>query len=189
MIQRSFAIIIITIFLHGCTDSISGHDSEALEGKSETENVRPNQSPTTKSIITSDTISKVLVSFMSNINSNYLDHPYSKRIDRISSSRIEIIDLDNPNFNSLIIMHEDINADYFLAEVTVPENFDIQSLNNGWVCSIRNSNDSIEGPLAIYYPNFTKMYKTTYKDGLRENVNVYDSTGGILVHVIAMKCN
>ena len=165
------------MILSACEESSKNKMSIDQEEMIQNDSVILDQSET-KMMTTSDTVTRVLSSFLTRINSTNID---SKRIDRILSSRIIVNKLDYPNSNSLIIKHKD-NDNYFLAEVIVPDNFNIQLLNNGWVCSIRNKNGTIDGPLAIYYPNFVKMYITTYKEGKQvKNEDVYDTTGCIIV--------
>jgi len=126
-----------------------------------------------------DTVSYILSSFLGHVNPEWIDDPYNhaKRIDKIHISGITEIDINDSNFKELIINHKD-SEDYILAKITVPKNFDIEPLHDGWVCSIRNREDIIDGPLSIYYNNFVEMYTTTFNNGKDIETNsIYNSEG------------
>jgi hypothetical protein len=176
--------------MNGCKESVKSKSNSSEAETVKVDSIGKDNSNENKRII-QDTVSYVLFSFAGKVNPEWIDDSYNhaKRIDKIHISSITEIDLNDLNFKELIINHKD-SKDFILAKITVPKSFNIKSLNDGWVCSIRNREDKIDGPLSIYFSNFVEMYTTTYDNGKDIGINsIYDSAGEIILNGVKLTKN
>jgi len=185
MVFRTTLIVLVTLFTRGCKGRVKSKSNSLQEQAINIDiDTISNDNSIESERVTQDTISYISSSFLGCVNTEWIDDPYNhaKRIDIIEISGITEIDINDSNFKDLIINHKDFK-DYILVKVTVPKNFDIEPLHGGWVCSIRNREDKIDGPLSIYYNNFVKMYSTTYSKGIDIETNsIYNTEGEIVLH-------
>ena len=184
MVFRTTLIVLVVLFISGCKGLVKSK-SDSLQEQAVNINIDTigNDNSVENERVIQDTVSYILASFLGYVNPKLIDDPYNhtKRIDKIQISGITEIYISDSNFKELIINHKDFK-DYILVKVTVPKNFEIEALHGGWVCSIRNREDKIDGPLSIYYNNFVEMYTTSYINGKEIGTNsIYNMKGEIIL--------